>query len=187
MTDNTNATSRRPRGRKAAPAEKPSPRESRWNDDTQRWRKYSDASRWNGEIGVVNADKLSISQEVLDNYRREGIAFAWVTESCLGKEEPEFITAAQKSGGTLVEEGDFPTKDIPLVAVGGQRLMAFPTHAMDKLEAKQKRDAAVQMDTRLHKLKYGDLPMTGADHPSARRSNFARPDGQPFKVPVDGD
>ena len=144
------------------------PRDSRWNELA--WKqKYGDASRWSGTFASVEENRLALPQDVIDNLTREGIALQWHVESVLGQPQDQALAVAQKNGWQYVEEGELP--GVNVVSQGGLRLMARPLAIHKKAEAREKAAAEAAPMRLKQKAGAGDLPMTGADHPSARRSN----------------
>ena len=148
------------------------PRESRWNETPSafesRWKeKHGDASRWT-TFPTGEESPLHIP-DVEGAAASDGMELMWAVDTVLGKPtEVGGVKFAAKKGWMPVQKGEWGAD---IVETGGLVLVARPTKLGDK-ERNIEKAAAEAAPARLRqRAGAGDLPMTGADHPSARRSN----------------
>lgn len=136
-------------------------------------------------------DLLSIEQDVLDKYRREGIVFQWQPRSVYGDEKvcSRMLTNMQRNGWEIVTPDDLKNMPgIPACEVDGLVLMAAPRHVDDQARDNDRRAARAATDKVAHGLKEGVPGISmpgGANHPSALRHNKVRRTIEPLGVPTD--
>lgn len=146
------------------------PKGSRWTMKAgNRWEDGND----NADTGP---DRLHINKEDIP----EGMDLMWVTSAIFGQEVPQHRAQFERKGWTPVHGEDFdgcydgkftPKGAKGEIGVDGLVLMARPIELTKK--AKQREYAAAREQVRIKEqaLRGGDMPVSGADHPSAIGSN----------------
>jgi hypothetical protein len=177
-------TSRRPR--KAIKEAKPDPRQSRWSEGAPAWKKkYGDDSGWSGSFASIEENRFGLPADVVDNLRRENIVLQWHVESVLGQPQDQALAAAAKNGWQAVGDGELP--GVNVTKQGGLILMARPASIHERALKEEDRAAGGAVTRLKQKAGEGALPMTGADHPSARRYNRHIKSYEKLEIPADRD
>jgi hypothetical protein len=134
-------------------------------------------------------DLLSIDQDVLDRYRREGIVFQWQARSVYGDEKicARTLANCQRNGWEIVSEDDLKNMPgIPVCEVDSLVLMARSRQTDDVAREHDRRAARAATDKVAHGLKEGVPGITmpgGANHPSALRANKINRTVERFDIP----
>lgn len=166
MTDN-NATTRR--ARKAAPAK--NPRESRWATGAEK------PSRWNGTFNLGQENQYSLDPDVVADRDYD---YEWMTETVLGRPHPEIIVRGEQNGWERVAPNDDPR--IAATEIGGQILMKRPKWIGEKWKEHERRSAEGAV-TRMRQKAGEGIPVSGGDHPSAKRYNKHKSSFERIEVP----
>jgi len=178
----------RPRGpRKDIPESRDpvkSPRHSRWT--------MKAGNRW--ETGMqddsVGNDRYHIPNEMIP----EGMDLQWVTDTVYGYQETQHRNSFEKKGWTPVHPSDFDGRfqgmfnangDDSEINLGGQVLMARPLPLSIKSRKKELEEARMRVALKEHALRGGDMPVSGADHPSALKSNKINKTWERVEIPRD--
>ena len=173
----------RPRPRKVAAAAKPE--SSKWSKpramSPERFAQFKAGTAWKSKYGSTppewdgvfhspHENRFAIDQQVVDDLMREGVVLQWFVTSVMGKPEPHAIAAAERNGWKRVEEGDLP--GVGMVEGDGLQLMARPVAIHKQAMAQEHRLAVEQIETKQESFMGGrSMRASGADHPSAIRSN----------------
>lgn len=147
------------------------------------------ASPMEDDSGV---DRFHISQDMIP----DGMDLQWITDSVNGHPETQHRAAFEKRGWTPVHPSDFnglfegkygPQGTEGEINVGGQVLMARPLALTIKARRKEFEEARTRVELKERALRGGDMPMSGADHPSAVRTNRINKTYERIEVPSDED
>jgi hypothetical protein len=124
----------------------------------------------------------------------QGFDLQWVAVSVFGQPLVQERGQFERKGWTPVHQTDFDSRFdgrfMPKgingeINVGGQVLMARPLELSLKARAREQRAAQDQVRIKEQALYSGDLPISGADHPSARRFNSVNRSVERIQVPED--
>ena len=193
MTDSTNAAP----AAKPKPARKPARRSPLRSSPTQRAplreapvEREQPKTDWKAKYGTtrvqdfanVDEDRLTIAPDVLRNLASEGIAVQWIAEKVLGQEQQHAVSVARRNQWVPVEAGDLP--GVSSVECEGLRLYARPS-AIDKKAREAERAAAKAPIQNREQMLNSGIPVSGGDHPSAKRHNRIRVTRERLDVPGD--
>jgi len=135
-------------------------------------------------------DRYHIDKEEIP----EGFDLQWVTVSVLGQDMPRERAAFERKGWTPVHQEDFdgtfngrwmPRDADGEINEGGQVLMARPLEISLKARKRDQQMARDQIRVKEQALYSGDLPISGADHVSARKFNSINRSVERIAVPSD--
>jgi len=141
------------------------------------------APNWDEEtesmVEAEGVNRLHIPKDVVEMLAADGIALQWITHSLRGQEMPQEQAKYVKGGWTPVHQSDFDgildgmfmSKGLDeVIRVDDAMLVARPMSIHFK--AKHKERAMAREPLRVKELEVGaGLPVSGGDHPSARRQN----------------
>ncbi len=143
------------------------------------------------DIGPAEGiDRFHIPREDIP----EGYDLQWVAVSVMGQDMPRERGSFERTGWTPVHQSDFdgkfdgrwmPKGQDNEINQGGQVLMARPLEISLKARARELRAAQEQVRVKEQALYAGDLPITGADHPSARKFNQVSRSVERIAIPED--
>jgi hypothetical protein len=152
----------------------------------KKWQAKFSSDKWDGTFADETDNALSIREDILKNYERDGLSFKWVRESVFNWPDEKNIARHLKNGWQPVEEDDFP--DITCVKEGGLILMARPLPITKKAKAIQAQEAVAPVTTLRKRAEGGDISekiTLDAKHSSARAYNKHRSTWEKISVPVD--
>ena len=144
--------------------------ESRWNETPSafksRWTEKHGSTRWTtfptGEESPLHIPEVERAAAA------DGHELMWAVDTVLGKPtEVGGVTLASKKGWERLQKGDYGADT---VEHGGLILMGRPTALGDKERDIENRAATGQV-TRLKQKAGEGIPVSGGDHPSARKYN----------------
>jgi hypothetical protein len=150
------------------------------------YKKYFEAEKeWDGTFADTSENPLSIRQDVLETYAKEGLAFKWVRSHVYGYHDVKNLAMHKRNLWTPVEKGDFP--EIENVEQDGLILMARPKHIDDK--ARRLEEAESVAPVHIMKTRAGegvDVSMPGGgSHSSARSYNKMNRTYERMEIPDD--
>jgi len=158
---------------------------------TNRWQLKAGANWETNDTGPEEGiDRYNIPRDQIP----DGFDLQWVAVSVMGQDMPRERAAFERKGWTPVHQSDFDgvyngkwmPKDAPgEINEGGQVLMARPLEISLKARARELRAAQEQVRVKEQALYSGDLPITGADHPSARKFNQISRSVERIAIPED--
>jgi hypothetical protein len=140
---------------------------------------------WDGKFADESENPLTIRQDILDVYEREGLCFKWVRESTFGQMDDKNIARHLKGGFLPVEPGDFP--DIETVREGGLILMCRPKSIEQQARLKQQAESVAPVEVMKRRAGEGALDGISLDarHSSALQYNKHRVTRERIEIPKD--
>jgi len=138
-----------------------------WDDDTEFM------------VADEGVDRLRVPPEIVAQLAADGIALQWITHSLRGMEMPLEQAKYVKGGWTPVHQSDFDgvldgmfmTKGVDeVIRVDDAMFVARPMSIHMKAKAKERAMAREPLRVKEAEIGAG-LPVSGGDHPSARRQN----------------
>lgn len=149
----------------------------------------------NWETNDVGPDLIGIDRYHIERDQiPEGFDLQWVATSVLGQDMPRERAAFERKGWTPVHQSDFdgiydgrwmPKGADGEINEGGQVLMARPLELSIKARKRDQQLARDQVRVKEQALYSGDMPISGADHPSARKFNQVSRSMERIAIPED--
>lgn len=152
------------------------------------WRMVA-GNNWDSAVeGEENPDRYHIPKDMFP----AGMDLQWCTQTIYGQEMTQRINGFFRTGWTPVHKDDFdgqfaayPTDNSGFVKVDGMALCARPLELSIKARNRDKRRAEEQIQLKEAAFKGGEIPATGANHPSALATNRISRTMERIEVPKD--
>lgn len=143
-------------------------------------------------VGQDGIDRLKIPAEIVQSLWRDGIALQWVTKSVRGQEAPQELSKMTRGGWTPVHQSDFDglldgmfmSKGVDdAIVVDDCLLVARPAEIQKKARVAAERDSRRPLQIAEEQLGHGIPGVTGSDHPTATRGNYAKKTMERVEIP----
>lgn len=148
------------------------------------WSKMKARPNWESEdfvgVGLEQASRIGIPEEVVLNLARDGVSLQWITRAIRGEATPQHVAQMEKGGWTPVHQQDFDGvldgmfmpkghNETPIV-VDDCMLVARPLSLQAKAERAQRRDANLPLQIAEEQIGHGIPGVTGATGPGVRNT-----------------